>query len=60
MAYSMSYRPGHIVPVSGIYSEVTDRNFLSGRNVTCVSGKPFPPTQDNFYRYVLKIRTNIR
>jgi hypothetical protein len=52
------YRPGQKVPVSGIYSELTDCDFLSGRNVTCVFGKPFPPTQDAFYRYVLRIQTN--
>jgi hypothetical protein len=58
MATATIYRPGQIVPVSGIYSEVTNRNLLSGRNVTCTLGEPFPPTQDNCYGYVLKYRTN--
>lgn len=58
MATSTIYRPGQIVPVSGIYGEVTNRNTWSGRNVTCVVREPFPPTQDNCYGYILKVVSN--
>ncbi|MCL4693347.1 MAG: YjzC family protein [Candidatus Hydrogenedentes bacterium] len=34
----MGYRPGNIVPQSGIY-----RCNKCGNEVTCVKGEPFPP-----------------
>ena len=34
----MLYRPGELVPASGIY-----RCIRCGNEVTCVKGEPFPP-----------------
>jgi hypothetical protein len=39
------YRPGQIVPYSGIYSVLHDRNHSQTHEVTCVYGEPFPPYQ---------------
>lgn len=52
------YRPGQRVPISGIYGELTHRDTWSGRNVTCVLRKPFPPSQAHCYRYILLRATN--
>ena len=39
----MSYRSGEIVPESGIYMDSE-----TGEEVTCVKGKPFPPSNGTF------------
>lgn len=53
------YRPGQTVPVSGLYSVVTQSGFPVGRRVTCVLGEPFPPTKNvGEYGYVLYMATN--
>jgi hypothetical protein len=53
-----NFRPGQSVPDSGIYAEVNTRGNLTGRNVTCVEGEPFPATQASGYKYVMKTPTN--
>jgi hypothetical protein len=60
MSTATIYRPGQIVPVgdSGIYAEVNRFSVCTGRNATCVSGEPFPPTDDNGYGWVLIQRSN--
>lgn len=58
MQTSLFFRPGERVPVSGIYAEVNQLGTRTGRNVTCVKGEVFPPTQNNGYGYVLTQRTN--
>jgi hypothetical protein len=58
MATQTIYRPGQIVPVSGIYAEVNRLSVRTGRNATCVTGEPFPPTGDNGYGWVLIQRSN--
>jgi hypothetical protein len=52
------YRPGQIVPISGIYAEVNRFGGRTGRNAACVLREPFPPTQDNGYGYILIQRSN--
>lgn len=55
----MIYRPGQIVPTSGIYNAVNRSGVNQGRRVTCVEGEPFPPTKRvGEYGYKLAIRTN--
>jgi len=39
----IEYRPGEVVPYSGIYSVLHDRNHIQTHEVTCVHGEPFPP-----------------
>jgi hypothetical protein len=51
----MNYRPGQIVPQSGIYEELTTGG-VKVTEVTCVKGEPFPPTEWNGYHYRL-VRT---
>jgi len=48
----MKYRPGEIVPQSGIYSELTITN-VKVTEVTCVKGERFPPTEIRGYHYEL-------
>jgi hypothetical protein len=48
----MNYRPGEIVPHSGIYEEQTSGGFMV-TEVTCVKGERFPPTESNGYHYKL-------
>jgi hypothetical protein len=38
-------QPGETVPISGQYAAVTASGQRVGREVTCVEGEPFPPTQ---------------
>lgn len=49
----MKFRPGEIVPQSGIYHEV---DVLGDwvTDVTCVRGEHFPPTEAKGFFYKLK------
>lgn len=48
----MKYKPGEIVPKSGIYKELTrEDDFVT--EVTCVKGEKFPPTEASGYHYEL-------
>lgn len=52
-----TYKPGEIVPTSGIYAELS----VGGNKqteVTCVKGEPFPPTttSGNYYELVRAAR----
>jgi hypothetical protein len=58
MVTTTYYRPGETVPTSGIYAEVKNNGSRTGRNVTCVKGEPFPPTQPPGVAYVLLQSTN--
>ncbi|BAS60432.1 MULTISPECIES: YjzC family protein [Leptolyngbya] len=58
MSTATVYRPGQTVPISGIYAEVNRFARSTGRNVTCVKGEPFPPTQGTGDGYVLIQVTN--
>lgn len=49
----MKYRPGQIVPQSGIYKELSITNSWV-TDVTCVKGEPFPPTEAAGYHYEIK------
>lgn len=40
------FRPGEIVPESGIYRVMHDPAHMQTHEVTCVKGKPFPPCRD--------------
>ena len=53
------FRPGDIVPVSGIYGVVDVYGRKLGRQATCVEGEHFPPTRHgtNEYGWVLVRRT---
>lgn len=39
----IEYKPGDIVPISGIYTVTHDKNHHENHEVTCVKGKKFPP-----------------
>lgn len=39
----MPYKPGDLVPVSGIYSVIHDPDHHQKHEVTCIEGKKFPP-----------------
>ena len=39
----MDHRVGSIVPESGIYDVVHDKNHAQKHQVTCIAGKRFPP-----------------
>jgi hypothetical protein len=41
-----TFKPGDTVPNSGIYRVVHDEEHAEEHEVTCVSGKPFPPCRD--------------
>jgi hypothetical protein len=43
MADQNEFRPGQMVPTSGIYSVTHDNSHVLSHDVTCVAGKPFPP-----------------
>ncbi len=47
-----TYRPGTIVPHSGIYAEFSASG-VKQTEVTCVKGEPFPPTKGSGYHYEL-------
>lgn len=49
----MIHRPGETVPTSGIYNVVNTSGFYMGRQVTCVYGEPFPPTNAGEYGFTL-------
>ncbi len=52
------YRPGDIVPVSGIYNVVNSQGYNVGRQDTFVEGKRFSPLYTPAeYGYVLAQRT---
>jgi hypothetical protein len=48
----MTYKPGEIVPQSGIYEELTSSG-SKVTEVTCVKNEHFPPTEWNGYHYQL-------
>jgi hypothetical protein len=39
----MAYKPGDIVPESGIYRVKHDPKHAAAHEVTCIEGKKFPP-----------------
>jgi hypothetical protein len=39
----MPYKPGDIVPQSGIYNVVHDPKHHLAHDVTCIAGRKFPP-----------------
>jgi len=41
----MSYKPGSIVPESGVYEVTHDPKHAEAHEVTCVKGERFPPCQ---------------
>ena len=57
MATQTIYRPGDIVPISGQYGVVNYAGQYVGREVTCVKGHRFPPTEPGEYGYFLRDRT---
>jgi hypothetical protein len=55
---SRIYRPGDIVPVSGIYNVVNSQGFYVGRQDTFVAGTRFSPVRTPAeYGYVLAQQT---
>jgi len=38
-----TYKPGDVVPASGIYRVTHDPRHAAEHEVTCVIGEPFPP-----------------
>ena len=40
------YKPGNIVPESGIYTVTHDRKHFKTHDVTCVKGRRFPTCRD--------------
>lgn len=50
-----TYKPGDIVPISGLYGVVDQHHRYTGREVTCVKGHRFPPAPHG-YGFVLKDR----
>jgi len=42
----MQYKPGQIVPESGIYTVEHDRNHAQRHEVTAIKGEPFPPCRN--------------
>jgi hypothetical protein len=51
------YGPGDTVPTSGIYNVVNSFGAYMGRQVTCVKGEPFPPTNSGEAGFMLSIAT---
>ena len=47
------YRPGQIVPQSGIYNVVDAFGNYQGYQRTCVKWEPFPPLTSPAYGFVL-------
>jgi hypothetical protein len=47
-----TYKPGEIVPTSGIYAELSFSG-IKQTEVTCVKKEPFPPTKGIGYHYEL-------
>ena len=39
----MAYKPGDVVPESGIYRVTHDPKHAAAHQVTCIEGKKFPP-----------------
>lgn len=50
----MKFRPGDIVPQSGIYQEI-DLLGAWVTDVTCVRGEHFPPAEATGFYYLLKV-----
>lgn len=40
---AQEYKPGDVVPASGIYNVVHDPEHVESHQVTCIKGKIFPP-----------------
>lgn len=51
------YKPGEIVPESGLYELTGPRGGSKGQEVTATKGEPFPPTPEPGLRYKLVIST---
>jgi hypothetical protein len=52
------YRPGNLVPVSGIYKVVDIFRVRVGREITCEEGETFPPVINaEEYGFVLSRET---
>lgn len=51
------FRSGELVPASGIY-QMRDSEDVDIREVTCVKGEPFPPTDEPGGYFVLVRATN--
>lgn len=47
------FRSGELVPASGIY-QMRDSEDVDIREVTCVKGEPFPPTDHEGGYFVIK------
>lgn len=45
------YSPGETVPDSGIYVQVDLDGNDTPHDATCVKGEPFPPTQQEGFRW---------
>jgi len=56
---SREYKPGEIVPNSGIYEVKHDSQHTVSHEVTCVKGEPFPPCSHcgNHPRFTLRRQT---
>ena len=56
---SQEFKPGEIVPVSGIYTVKHDRGHTAPHQVTCTKGERFPPCRycQHGVRFVLTTRT---
>jgi hypothetical protein len=39
----MAYKPGDVVPESGIYKVLHDPKHAAAHEVTCIEGRRFPP-----------------
>ena len=46
MSIGSVYKPGEVVPESGIYTVVHDRTHTAPHDVTCVRGHRFPPCRN--------------
>jgi YjzC-like protein len=55
---SKTYKPGEIVPVSGLYTVVSPNGQTTNKRVTSVKGEPFPPTDTANQAYKLDEPTN--
>ena len=51
------YKPGDVVPTSGIYKVTHDPAHTEEHEVTCVKGKIFPPCRDCHHPRFVLVRT---
>jgi hypothetical protein len=54
----MPYKPGDLVPVSGIYTVEHDPDHHQEHEVTCIEGRKFPPCKScaKEVRFALKVQ----